>query len=113
MRVTHNRLNEYANAMLVSKGKIEDLFDDAIEEDSLEEFNSLAQSLLSSKLSGPTMMEILTQAMDTAYRGTKVTPPTQHSKAIVEYLSRSGVSVPTYPYSAKKVTREEYLRMGY
>ncbi len=102
MRAAHRRLNEYVNATLVNKGKIEDLFDDAIEEDNLEEFNSLAQSLLSSRLPGYTMTEIFTQAMDTAYRGTKVTPPTQHSKAIVEYISRLGVAVPTYPFAATR-----------
>ena len=89
-------------AMSANKGKIEALFDDAIEEDNLEEFHSLAESLFSSKLPPYTMTEIFTQAMDTAYRGTKVTPPTQHSKAIVEYISSLGIPVPTYPFAATR-----------
>ena len=91
-------MNTALNNLTSSEATIVDLFDDAIENDDLKSFESLFQDLLSSKLSQQMKLEILSQAMDTAYRGTKVTPSTQHSQEMVNRLSQKGISVPTYSF---------------
>ena len=101
MKSVDRLMNKYAIEIASAKDKIMNLFDDAIEEDDLNQFNELVTALYAGKFSEPVKLEILTQAMDTAYRGTKVTPPTQHSAAIVAYLARLGIPVPTYPFSTK------------
>ena len=102
MKAPHRRFTEYANQIAVAKDNIENLFDDAIEEDNHDEFVSLVDTLYTSKLPPYMISDILTQAMDTAYRGTKITPPGQHSATFVGYLTRYGIPVPTYNFTATR-----------
>ena len=42
-------------------------------------------------------------AMDTAYRGTRVDPPIEGCDKIVEFLAKKGVPIPNYPFYRKRV----------
>lgn len=46
----------------------------------------------------------LEDAMDTAYRGTKVQPPIEGCAEIVSYLAKLGLAVPNYPFQLTRIS---------
>ena len=52
--------------------------------------------------------EDLEQAMDTAYRGTKIQPPNKENEGcaqIVAYLANLGLEIPNYPFRLTRIDR--------
>ena len=54
--------------------------------------------------------EDLEQAMDTAYRGTKVQPAQEGCIQIVSYLASLGIDIPTYPFQGKRISFTEFMQ---
>lgn len=50
-------------------------------------------------------LEEIEDAMDTAYRGTKVDPPIEGCFSIVGFLAIKGFKIPTYNFYAKRIEK--------
>ena len=75
--------------------QLSNLFDDAIENGDFATVKNLTEKGVTS--------EILTEAMDTAYRGTQIDPPVQSCFEMVEYFKNMGIPVPTYEFNLTKM----------
>lgn len=72
--------------------------EDAAEDGDVPRFRDVLRS-------GNFTRQDLVDSMDTAYRGTKVTPPITGCAEIVSILRGKGLTVPTYEFHARQVVR--------
>jgi len=102
-------LNKLTQNLNENYEELYQIIDDSVEDGDFPKVNSYLDKILSSK--DPLMIliipKILRDAMDTAYRGTKVDPPVKGCSMIVEFLFKLEVPVPNYPFHGKKLIQKE------
>ena len=81
------------------QSKLSEEIDDAVEENDFSRFKHLLES-------DDLVYQDMIDAMDVAYRGTKLKPGDMEAYMFVAYLMNRGISKPNYPFGGRTVYKK-------